>query len=204
MTSPTQYLQQGAELLSKYLNPLGFKFRLKGEGSGSGGSFAYGEFVKKRGFFKSQLTIELHFRHALGIVIYKIGSMALTHEQYVELLGMKGENKYPGFSWNPVQTFEELLHDLRNLLTDFTEFDGKIFQDQAPKILAELSQKHLVDEQLEQKLYSGDSRILSEARDELKNGNFEKVLKLERQISNKNLLTKTERLMFEIASKKSR
>jgi len=195
---PEQHLTDGVKVLSVYLEPLGFKFQLKETGQGSGGHFAYGAFIKSGGLFGKQRKIELHFRWSLGLVGYIIEDLRLSHEDYIYLLGKHGQNKYPNFSDNPQDAFQCLLWDLKNLLNDFTEHGAAIFKMKAPEKVKELELQQEIFNQADKKKYSGDERLIEQAKIEFKKGNYEQVDKLRQRIQYPELLTKTENKLFEL------
>src|SRR5258705_2299753 len=110
-------LLEGAEIVSHSLP--GFRFEVREEGVGSGGHFAWGEFVR------DDRRLELHFRWSLGLVTYHVGIHALSHEAYLRALGVPlGKNQYPGFSDNPLDGFRHLTHDLRTFVPEFVLGDA--------------------------------------------------------------------------------
>jgi hypothetical protein len=83
-------------------------------GSGSGGSFASGEF--RRG----DRGLELHFRYSLGLVTYHLRSSAISHEDYMwSVLSKRWASHYPGFSGDALDGFRHLLLDLEQYGSDF-------------------------------------------------------------------------------------
>src|SRR5688572_17765486 len=103
---PEQLLLTGCEVLNPVLVPHGFQFRLDEVGIGSGGHFAMGEYSR------AQRALELHFRHSLGLVTYKLGSVNASHELMMRALHVQGQNEYPGFSEDPLDGFRHLARDL--------------------------------------------------------------------------------------------
>ncbi len=193
---PEQLLIKGAEILSTYLSSLNFNFNLIETGKGSGGHFAHGQFINE------DKTIDLHFRWSLGLVSYKINNLILSHEDYIDLVGQHGQNKYPNFSDNPLDAFHCLLFDLKNLLNDFTENNALIYRQKAPDKIKDLEKTQLLKNNADKKLYSGDQRLIEKIKIEFKNGNFLKVDKLKNQIKHPEFLTATELRLFEINDNK--
>ena len=118
---PQEVLLRGVAVLEPVLTPHGFVFRLKGNGKGSGGHFAFGEFSREN------RILELHFRHSLGLVTYHIGNWALNHETYLRYLGKWQQHKYPGFSDDPLEAFRDLVHDIEAFCEDFLSGSGEKF-----------------------------------------------------------------------------
>ncbi len=122
-------LQLGVEILTPVLAPHGFHFEFRESDKGSGGHFAWGQFVR------GDRRLELHFRHALGLVTYHLGDVVLTHEDFMRVaLGGARENAYPGFSNDPLDGFRHLRHDLERFAAAFlagTDAQFKAIVDQA-------------------------------------------------------------------------
>jgi hypothetical protein len=119
--NPKDCLLKGVRILDPVLTPLGFEFHLESAGKGSGGYFASATYRK------DDRTLELHFRESLGLVTYHIGSAALDHETYMRLLGVYGENQYPDFPSDPLESFKHLAADLQSYCSDFLSGDGEEF-----------------------------------------------------------------------------
>ena len=109
---PKDALLEGAKILDLVLLPKGFRFQLREKGRGSGGNFAWGEFVRE------DRRLELHFRQSLGLVRYHVGDQSASHESYMRELGVWDRCRYPGFSEDPAAHFHNLAHDL-GLADDF-------------------------------------------------------------------------------------
>lgn len=190
--TPELHLLNGVRILSTYLEPLGFHFKLSGTGQSSGGHFAYGKFIC------GDREIELHFRWSLGLVSYKAANTILGHEDYINLVNKHGQNKYPNFSNEPNDAFKCLKFDLENFLVDFTENNAFQFRQKGPEKALEIEKRQETKNNADMKIYSGDKRKIDQAKIEFKNGNYEEVDKLKRQIQHPDLLTKTEKRLFEL------
>jgi hypothetical protein len=113
----------GLEILDEVLKPHGFTFVEGASGQSSGGNFASGEYVK------GDRRLEIHFRSSLGLVTYHMGSLSLTHDDYMRaLLGRGGGNKYPGFSADPLDGFRHLNYDLSHFCGDFLHGSEEEFE----------------------------------------------------------------------------
>jgi hypothetical protein len=118
-----EILQRGADILTSVLGPHGFRFGIVSSGSGSGGAFANGEFVR------GDRRLELHFRYSLGLVTYHIGPLSLAHDDYLRaLLGRSSAGHYPGTSHEPLAGFELLRQDLVEHCSDFVIGTGEQFR----------------------------------------------------------------------------
>lgn len=116
-------LTSGILILDEVLLPHGFVFRDGPSGQSSGGDFASGY------YFRSQRKLEVHLRHNLGLVTYHIGSIALDHPSYMRaLLGPAGGNRFPGYSGDLSNEFENLRDDLNEFCADFLTGDGDEFR----------------------------------------------------------------------------
>lgn len=115
-------LMAGVTILDELMRSHGFVFTPASSGVGSGGSFASGEF--RRG----DRGLELHFRHSLGLVTYRVGIFELSHEDYIwSVLGRRWASQYPGFSKEPLDGFRHLLADLQQYGSDFLVGSDKDF-----------------------------------------------------------------------------
>lgn len=196
--TPEQHLMEGVKILSPYLEPLGFRFELLGTGKSSGGALAYGHFVKSGGLFDQVRKIEFHFRYSLGLVSYAVGKQALSHQDYVDLLGQHGQNKYPNFSDDPQESFHCLLWDLQHILNDFTEHKAAIFRQKVPGKLKEIAEQQEALRLQHQKKSSGDQALIEQATIAFRKGDYQEVDRLKRQLMYPALLSKTERKLFEL------
>ena len=159
--TPEQQLLDRVKIISTYLEPLGFHFKLLGTGQSSGGHFAYGQFIC------GDRVIELHYRWSLGLVSYKVDNLILGHEDYINLLGKHGQNKYPNFSDEPNDAFKCLKFDLENLMEDFTENNASLFRQKASEKAFEIEKQQAIKNNADMKIYSGDQRIIDQAKVEL-------------------------------------
>lgn len=196
--TPEQHLTEGVKILSSYLEPLGFRFELQGTGKSSGGTSAYGHFIKSGGLFDRSRKIELHFRYSLGLVSYAVGKLVLSHQDYVDLLGRHGLNKYPNFSDDPQEAFHCLLWDLKHILSDFTECKAIVFRQKAPKRVEEIVEQHEASRLQHQKKSYGDQALIEQAAIAFKKGDYQEVDRLKRQLRYPELLSKTEQKLFEL------
>jgi hypothetical protein len=120
---PQEALRAGVEILAPLMTQHAFAFRQTSTGRSSGGAFAAGEFVR------GDRRLELHFRHSLGLVTYHMGSLNLSHADYMRaLLGPGAGSQYPGFSEDPLDGFRGLLHDLEHYAGDFLSGSGQDFE----------------------------------------------------------------------------
>jgi hypothetical protein len=109
-----QTLCSGVEILDGFMRSHGFLYTPTTAGNSSGGLFAAGEFRR------ANRALELHYRDSLGLVTYRVGRLALSHEDYMwSVLGQRWTSDYPGFSKESLDAFRHLLRDLKRNCADF-------------------------------------------------------------------------------------
>lgn len=190
MTQPTDTLAAGVELLSPELAPHGFHFEPRGADSGSGGPFAWGEFVR------DDRRLELHFRWSLGIVTYHVGDLSIGHEAYLRALSIpRGTNRYPGFSDDPLDGFRHLAHDLAHFLTEFVQGDAAVLHSAAPAEMSRLAREW----EATRAGHEGDEQRRAEARAYFRSGEFNREVELLEQVRYPDLLSESERQMLAVA-----
>jgi hypothetical protein len=115
-------LKAGVELLNETMLSCGFVYTPTSAGRGSGGAFAAGEFRR------DDRKLELHYRYSLGLVSYHVGSLMLSHEDYMwAVIGTRRHSHYPGFSTDPLDGFRNLLADLKEYGGDFLTGSDAVF-----------------------------------------------------------------------------
>jgi hypothetical protein len=124
-SSPTETLRAGIAVLLPVLGPHGFEFKEGAAGSSSGGVFASGQFERE------DRVLELHFRHALGLVTYRIGTAEIDHENYLRFAGHWSSHKYPNSGGTPEESFTALASDLVAFFSDFLSGTGEQFKEVA-------------------------------------------------------------------------
>jgi hypothetical protein len=84
-------LEVGVAILREVMDSHSFIWMMKTAGEGSGGAFASGEF-QRRSLINSEppRSLELHLRYSLGMVMYRIGPLSLSHVDY--MLAVTGRN----------------------------------------------------------------------------------------------------------------
>jgi hypothetical protein len=106
----SEILIVGANILGSVLIPEGFVFHPSASASSSGGKFASGVFARP------DRSLEVHFRHSLGLAAYRIGEVILAHREYVRAVRAIDQvataSAYPCFSDDPAEQFRALHHDL--------------------------------------------------------------------------------------------
>jgi hypothetical protein len=106
--TPEEVLSNGRSALDPLLATQGFEFVLGPHGDSSGGAYVSAAYVS------GERRLELHVRHSLGLVTYRVGGASVGHEALMRYLGVYGRNAYPGFSNGPMAAFERLRLDLQN------------------------------------------------------------------------------------------
>jgi hypothetical protein len=191
---PSDTLAAGVEVLGPELVPHGFRFEPRGAGHGSGGPFAWGEFVR------GDRRLELHFRWSLGFVIYHVGELSLGHEAYLRALGIaRGTSHYPGFSDDPLDGFRHLAQDLARYLTEFVQGDAAVFESAAPAEMARLAREW----ETARAGHEGDEQRRAGARAHFRAGEFARVVELLGEVRYPDLLSESERHMLAIAQRRA-
>lgn len=191
MIHPKEALLNGVEILQRVLAAYGFRFHFRGEGDGSGGKYAWGEFVR------DDRKLELHFRYALGLVRYQVGALKSSHETYMRELGVWDQCQYPGFSEDPLAAFDHLAHDL-NFAEDFLFGAAEVLQKAA---LRETAQAVSSTEDL-MAMYVGDTQRIEQMRDRLRENRYSDVLKIASELQFPDRLSPSHQRMIQIARSK--
>lgn len=79
-------------------------------------------------FERGDRQLELHFRHGLGLVIYRIGEAELNHETFLRYSGYWPAHQYPDFGSTALESFVALAHDLSAFFSDFLQGSGEQFK----------------------------------------------------------------------------
>ncbi len=190
-SKPEARLRAGVTVIATVLLPHGFRFVFRESGSGSGGPFASGEFVR------GDRRLELHLRQSLDLVRYHLGSHSASHEYYMKELGEWPRCDYPGFHNDPVDPFERLAHDLK--------FAGEFMSGNARLLLraSETERTALAERDARNfQGYVGDVRTLNQMREAFRLGAYDQVAELAAAITLPDKMTSTQRRMVEIARAK--
>lgn len=113
--------RRGVEILAPVLAQQGFAYEDGESGSGSGGLFAQGAFVR------GDRRIEFSTRHSLGLVTYRVGLEILEHADYMRVAAPRGANQHPGYSDDPLDGFRHLAHDLMHFASEFLNGSSEAF-----------------------------------------------------------------------------
>jgi len=124
--TPRELLDRGVVELAAVLEPAGFVFIDAGDGSGSSGPFAGGDFLGR------DRRLEIHVRFSLGGVRYHFGDYSVSHEDFVRGVRgterIEGPSEYPGFSNDPLDGFRHLRADLERFGAVFLTGGAKDFR----------------------------------------------------------------------------
>jgi hypothetical protein len=189
--SPKEALLDGAKILDAVLLPKGFRFHFREEGKGSGGNFAWGEFVRE------DRRLELHLQ-SLGLVRYHVGDQSAFHESYMRELGGWDQCRYPGFSEDPAAAFHDLAHDL-GLADDFLSGSAAVLRTAAATEAsgtAEQNKRAMAGD-------IGDVRQRQHLRERFREGSYGQVVALAETLKYPDQMTESERRMVEIARKRT-
>jgi hypothetical protein len=184
---PKKALTDGARILETLLRRKGFKFRFRRAGTGSGGNYAWGEFVR------ADRRLEIHFRQGLGLVRYHVSDRSASHKFYMRELGVGDQCQYPGFSNDPMSGFKDLLHDL-----DF----ACDFLDGSAERLRQAAAKEEVAEKARQAGYAGDTAAIGRMRKYFRQKEYREVVILAGTLKYPDRLSESEHKMVEIAQRR--
>jgi hypothetical protein len=187
-----EVLIEGAQMLERILGPHGFQFQFREEGKGSGGAFAWGEFVR------GERKLELHFRFTLGMVRYHVGDQRASHESYMRELDVWSQCHYPGFSEDSAAGFRELTHDLA-FADDFLSGNAAVLRSAAAKEVLQAANR---DRQLAA-VAVGDVRKLAEMKEQFWKSRYSEVLRLAAQLTYPDQMSPSEQRMVQIALEKA-
>ena len=190
---PKRALLDGAEILEKVLAPNDFHFQFHGEGKSSGGTYAWGEFIR------GDRRLELHVRVNLGLVRYHVGTESASHDYYMREIGVLERCHYPGFSEDPREAFLGLTHDLA-FVDDFLTGTGALLRQAA---MRESSDNAARGADL-MAGYVGDKRKVENLRSCFQQGKYEDALAEFNSLKYPERLSEPERKMVELARKRTR
>jgi hypothetical protein len=193
MASPKSALLDGSEILEKVLAPKDFHFQFRGEGKSSGGTYAWGEFLR------GDRRLELHVRFNLGLVRYHVGTDSASHDYYMRELCVRERCHYPGFSEDPKEAFLGLAHDLA-FADDFLTGTGDLLRQAA---MRESSDDATRNADL-MAGYVGDKRKVEQLRSCFHQGKYEDTLAEFNSLKYPESLSEPDRKMVELARKRTR
>ncbi len=191
MAGPKDVLKKGVKLLKPLLRSKGFRFRFGRAGKGSGGLYAWGEFVRK------DRRLELHFRYSLGLVRYHVGQDSASHESYMRELNVWDQCEYPGFSDDPMDGFARLAHDL-SFANDFLDGPAIVLRHAAAREAATTAAAHA--DQTRGNV--GDKRRIDQVRQCFREKNYSEAVRLAGELKYPDRMSESERKMVEIARKR--
>jgi hypothetical protein len=189
---PKDVLLDGAKILDPVLRPKGFRFQFREEAKGSGGNYAWGEFVRE------DRRIELHFRQTLGLVRYHLGNQSASHESYMRELGVLDQRRYPGFSDDPAAAFHDLAHDL-SWADDFLSASAAVLRKAAAREASDTAEQN----KRATAGHFGDVRQRQQLHERFREGSYGQVVALAETLKYPDQMTESERRMVEIARKKA-
>ena len=170
---------------------MGFNFDMAGQGTSSGGPFAWGEFVR------DERRLDLHFRHSLGMVRYHIRDKSASHESYMREIGLWEGCEYPGFSADAFEAFRGLAHDL-GCAEDFTSGDATVLLRAAAKERASTKEQ----ERRFMTSAVGDLQVLREMKARFQEKRYEMVIGLADELKYPSHMGRSERRMVQLAKEK--
>jgi len=156
MILPRKLLLEGIRVLEPFFAPRGFHFQFRGQGKGSGGEYAWGEYTRH------DRRLQLHFRSTLGLVSYHISDLGASHETYMRQLGVWEQCHFPGFSQSPLLSFANLTHDL-SFAEDFLSGSGDVLR------MAAVNEEEVAKERSDNLMATpvGDTQKIKQLRDDI-------------------------------------
>jgi len=187
---PLAALAAGIGILDPVLCSSGFVFHSIASGRGSGGDYAYGEYVRH------DRRLQLHFRYALGLVTYHVGAHTLAHESYMRALGASPtEAQYPGYSEDPLDGFRHLAADLQRFGAEFLSGDAAVLMQRAPLE----AESRAAAWRKQQAFYEGDDSKRQAAMQLIHAGDYARAAANFDAVHYPDLLTVAERRAWELA-----
>lgn len=190
--SPGEILQMGLDILSDFMGKHSFRPSTVQQYHGSGGPSASCEYTC------NERSLELHYRHSLGLVTYKVDDLVVSHVEYMKALGAT-DSKYPGFSEDPLDEFRGLLIDLQQYGSDFLDGTAKVHGRaaiQESEKSAEKNAKKMIG-------YVGDKRLRNEARAKFKDKDYSRVCQIFLKLEYPDDLSPAELKIFQISKNRS-
>jgi hypothetical protein len=150
LTPPRTELIEGIAILMPFLQEHGFQHTATEDRRGSGGMAAMGTIAKQ------ERSIALHHRFGLGIVEYKVKDCTISHEQYLDYLGIDTDSQ---FLWCRMDLgilrYKALLYDLTQFFDDFLTGDGHVVV---------VGKSTLVENENEQRTFELNAEALGESK----------------------------------------
>ena len=150
-------------------------------------------------FLRSPRSVELNHLYSLGPVIYSIREFSVEHFFYINALGASSTAQFPCFVDDSVSGYPALLHDLKHLLSSFFVCPEEDFIAIAEQYRQGQHQQHENDSRDLTYHATGEDRLKARARELFRQGRYDEVLQIEAQIRFPELLTESERKVFNLA-----
>jgi hypothetical protein len=187
---PLTDLVKGLDILDPFLIQHGFEFENYENGLGSGGQFTVATFKNERKKFI------INYRYFIGQVVYQYDGSKISHDFYLDQLGLADKKKLPDFhSEDKLLTFRHILYDFEFLIEDF--FDGEChllvaFSKLQENVISEYGGKAREDyyRQL-------DLNKIEDARQKFKNKDFKGSMEIYRTVEIKSLLNSLDNRLIE-------
>jgi hypothetical protein len=150
-------------------------------------------------FVRSPRSVGLSHLYSLGPVLYSIREFSVEHTFYMQALGLTAAAQFPRFVDDSVSGYPALLHDLENLLSPFFSGPEDDFVAIAKRYMQAQQQQHEDDSRDLTYHATGEDRLKARARELFRQGRYDEVLQIEAQIRFPELLTESERKVFNLA-----
>ena len=150
-------------------------------------------------FIRPPRSVELNHLHSLGPVIYSIREFSVEHSFYIKALGASSAARFPCFVDDSVSGYPALLHALQHLLSSFFVCPEEDFIAIAEQYMQGQHKQHEDDSRDLTYHATGEDRLKARARELFRQGRYDEVLQIEAQIRFPELLTESERKLFNLA-----
>jgi hypothetical protein len=150
-------------------------------------------------FIRPPRSVELNHLYSLGPVIYSIRKFSVEHSFYINALGVSSAAQFPCFVDDSVSGYPALLHDLQHSLSSFFVGAEQTFIAIAERYMQAQQQQHANDSRDLTYHATGEDRLKARARELFREGRYNGVVQIEAKIRYPELLTESERRIFELA-----
>jgi hypothetical protein len=153
-------------------------------------------------FVRTPRSVDLSHLYSLGPVIYSISEFSVEHTFYIQALGLTAAAQFPCFADDSTSGYSALLHDLKNLLSPFFGGPEGDFITVTKRYMQEQRQQQEHGNRDLSYYSTREHRLKARARELFRQRRYDGIVQIESQIRFPELLTTSERKIFEIARKR--
>lgn len=188
-------LAKGLEIIEPFLKQHDFKFKSQEDFKSPTSHFLLTKYQKERKEFI------LGYHCSIGQIVYQFDNLAVSHDFYIDNLGFAKEKQFQDIQTKyKFLAFENLLHDFNFLVDDF--FAGECIRLKEIAILQDNIIKEYDKKAREGYNIEFDKLRIDKAREEFKNKNFKKSIKLYRSVESVDLINDLDRRIIEFCESK--